>query len=138
MGGAGKAMPEIKEEEVKAMRKKITMICLAAVIAASALFAAACGTDLSDSKYLGKWTATQAEYSGVKMSVKDILGGDFTFTLKEDGTVDMKIINDEQSGKWNETEDGIQIDGDEDMTFVDQDGALVLTYTGVTITFEKE
>ena len=119
------------------MKKILAVFCCLAVIGACVL-ATGCGTDMSDSKYLGKWTATTGEYSGIKMGVEDILGGEFSFTLNADGTVDLKVIDQEESGKWSETDNGIQIEGDEELTFQDVDGTLVLDYSGVKLTFETD
>ena len=119
--------------------KKLTAIFCAALLAGVCVLMTACGgsSKNADSKYLGKWTATKAEYSGIEMGVEEILGGEFSFTLTEDGKVTVKIVDEEESGKWEETDSGVQFDGDEDMTFTDQDGALTLDYQGVLLTFEK-
>ena len=121
------------------MRKKGVLIC-AAVLAAVMMFATACGgsAKYADSKYVGKWSATKAAYMGMELGVKDILGGEFSFTLSEDGKVKLKVVDDERSGKWDETDDGIQFDGDDEMTFKEKDGSLLLDYQGMTLTFEKE
>ena len=50
---------------------------------------------------------------------------------------DHKDRNEEETGKWEETDKGIVFDDDEKMTFEDKDGVLVMDYQGVTLTFEK-
>ena len=120
--------------------KKATAIICAALLAGVMIMMIACGgsAKYADSKYLGKWTATKAMYSGIEMGVKDILGGEFSFTLTEDGKVTMKVVDQEKSGKWEEIEGGIQFDGDDDMTLKDDGEALTMDYSGVKLTFEKE
>ncbi|MBQ4361378.1 MAG: hypothetical protein II787_00490 [Lachnospiraceae bacterium] len=120
--------------------KKATAIICAALLAGVMIMMTACGgsAKYADSKYLGKWTATKAMYSGIEMGVKDILGGEFSFTLTEDGKVTMKVVDQEKSGKWEEIEGGIQFDGDDDMTLKDDGEALTMDYSGVKLTFEKE
>lgn len=71
------------------------------------------------------------------MGVEEILGGEFSFTLDESGKVTLKVVDDEETGKWEETDNGIIFDDDEQMTFEDKDGVLVMDYQGVTLTFEK-
>ena len=121
------------------MKKRTAIIC-AALLAGVMVMLTACGgsAKYADSKYLGKWTATKAEYSGIEMGVKDILGGEFSFELSEDGKVKMTVVDDEKSGKWDEVEGGIQFDGDDDMTLKEEGGALTMDYSGVKLTFEKE
>lgn len=121
------------------MKKAFAVFCAMAVIASCLLMCGCGGTDMSDSKYLGKWQATTAEYSGMKLGVEDALGGEFSFTLNDDGTVDLVVTGDKESGKWSETENGIQFEeGDETMAFNDEDGKLVLDYSGMKLIFEKE
>ena len=120
--------------------KKIAAVLCAVILIGVCVMSSACGggAKYKDSKYLGKWNATKAEYMDMELGVEEILGGEFSFTLTEDGKVAMKVVDDEQSGKWEEIEEGIRLDGDEDMTFKDQEGKLVVDYQGVTLTFEKE
>ena len=122
------------------MKKILAMLCCIAVIA-TCVFAAGCGgTDMSGSKYLGKWQATTAEYSGFKIGVEDALGGEFSFTLNDDGTIDLLVSGEEQSGKWSETENGIKIeDSEQELELTEDDnGNLVMNYSGMALTFEKE
>ena len=55
-----------------------------------------------------------------------------------DGKVTLKVVDQEETGKWEEVEGGIQIEGDDELTFKDADGALTLDYQGVALTFEKQ
>ena len=121
------------------MKKVIAVICCMVMAASCFLMAGCGGTDMSDSKYLGKWQATIAEYGGSKLGVDDALGGEFSFTLNADGTVDVVVTGDKESGKWSETDNGIKFEeGDEELNFVEEDGNLTLNYSGMKLTFEKE
>ena len=121
-----------KEEKMK----KITAV-LCAVLLVGLMLTACGGGKYADSKYLGKWSATKAEYAGIEMGVEEIRGGEFSFTLDESGKVTLKVVDEEETGKWEETDNGIIFDDDDKMTFEDKDGVLVMDYQGVTLTFEK-
>lgn len=116
------------------MKKKLTIAL--AVLAMCFALAACGGTDMSDSPYLGKWTATTADYSGIEMSVESILGGEFSFTLNDNGKCDVTVAGESDSGKWTETEDGFNVLDEFDFT-VDGDLA-VLDYSGITLYFERQ
>ncbi len=118
--------------------KRISAIVCAVVLAAACILMTGCGGKYSDSKYLGKWKATKAEYSGVEMDVEEILGGEFSFTLDAGGKVSMKVVDKDYSGKWEETDEGVIFDGDNKLNLVDKGGKLEMDYTGITLTFEKE
>ncbi len=122
------------------MKKKISVILCAVCLAAVCVLMTACGGGgkYADSKYLGKWKATKAEYMGMELSVEEILGGEFSFTLDADGKVTLKVVDEEEKGSWEEVDGGIQLEGDEEMTFKDEEGVLKLDYQGVALTFEKE
>lgn len=123
---------------MKKMRRITAVIC-AVILAMACLVMTGCGgAKYADSKYVGKWVGTSAVYSGFEMGVEEILGGEFTFTLDENGKVTMKVVDKEETGKWEETEDGIKFDGDEEMAFKYDDDKLSVDYSGVTIYFEKE
>ena len=94
-----------------------------------------CGKDMSDSPYLGKWTATTAEYGGIELPVSDILDGDWIVELTEDGKCHMTLEGEETSGEWEENENGFTVE-DEFEYVVDGDNATV-DYDGVTICFER-
>lgn len=115
------------------MKKKFAIVaCL--IIGAFCL--AGCGTDMSDSKYLGTWTAISAESSGMEMSVESIIGGEMVFVLKDNGTCTLTIAGDETSGTWEETENGFKVEDEFDF-IVDDDVALV-EYEGVDLYFVKK
>ena len=58
------------------MKKQIKKFAAIIVVALMVMSFASCGgTDMSDSPYIGTWTATTAEYSGIEVSVESIFGG---------------------------------------------------------------
>ena len=115
------------------MKKKL--LAVMSVLVLLLAFTACGGKDMSDSPYLGTWTATTAEMSGFEMSVESILGGEFTFTLEDDGNCTMSIAGEEDSGSWDETEDGIIIEDELTMTI---DGDVgVMDYEGVSLYFQR-
>ncbi len=116
--------------------KRILAVVLCVLAVASVL--AGCGKkDMSGSKFCGTWTATTAEYSGVELGVSDIFGGDVVLDLGADGKCTFSVNGEEEKGKWDEVDGTVVIDGDEDLTFVEDGGELVLDFDGVTIRFAK-
>lgn len=111
--------------------KMMTIAVLAMI-----LLCACGGKDMSDSEYLGTWSASTAEYSGIEISV-DTVFDEFTFTLKDNGKVDMSVNGEEESGKWDETDSGISLDDDLQFEKLDEN---TLTYEteGITIYFVRE
>lgn len=107
-----------------------------AVVAMVFAFSACGGTDMSGSPYLGTWSATSAEYSGIEMSVENIIGGEFTLTLNDDGSCDFSIAGETESGDWTETESGFNVEDEFDFA-VDGDIA-VMDYDGISICFERQ
>ncbi len=113
--------------------KKITVLVLSLVLVFAMV---SCGKNMKDSPYVGTWKATTASYSGFDMSVESILGGEMTIELKDDGKCTLSIADEEESGKWSETEDGFKM-ADEYEFKVDKDVAT-MDYSGVTITLKKQ
>ena len=70
------------------------------------------------------------------MSISDLLDGEFTFTLEDNGKCEMNISGEKDTGKWSETDSGFKI-ADEFEATVDGDTA-VLEYEGVTIKLERK
>ncbi len=118
--------------------KKITVILCAVLMAAVCLLGTGCGkAKYADSKYLGKWAATKASYAGMELAVEDIIGGEFSFDLNEAGIVTLVVVDEEKSGNWEQTTDGIVFKGEEDLRFVEEGDKLVADYGGVKLTFER-
>lgn len=114
--------------------KKI--LALASMVALALTCLVACGEDMSDSPYLGDWTATTAEYSGIELGVSDVLGGDMTFTLESNGDCVLDVAGEEYNGKWAETETGVILDDEFDVTITGEQG--VMEYDGVTFHFQHQ
>ena len=120
------------------MKKRVTSVLLIAVI--SIMLIAGCGSKAkyADSKYLGKWSATTAEYMGMSLQVSSILG-DFTIELTEDGKCTLTIANEKKTGSWEETKEGFKIvDGKDELAFKGDDKKVVVDYEGMTLNFEKK
>ena len=117
----------------KNMLKKFSILMVALLMSIG--LAACGGADMSDSPYLGTWSASTAEYSGIEMAVDSIIGGEFTVTLEKVGGCTVSISGEEDSGKWTETENGFNVEDEFDFT-VDGDTA-VLDYEGITLYFQR-
>ena len=119
--------------------KRITAILCALMLAMACLMATGCGAKYAGSEYLGKWKATKATYSGMELSVEDILGGEFSIDLKDDGTCTVKVVDQEENGEWEETDKGIKlVDKKDELEFTKEDDALTVNYSGVDMYFEKD
>lgn len=111
------------------MKKRMAAMLMVVTI----LMLTACGSKLADSKYLGTWEGTTAKYEDMDMSVADLYGT-FNIILKEDGTATVETQEANTAGKWEETDNGIKIDGV--MELVEDDGNLTYAQDGMTIVFE--
>ena len=116
------------------MLKKMSCVILSMVLCILCLTACG-GKDMSDSKYVGTWTGTKAEYAGFEMSVEELFG-DFTLTLQEDGKAVVFVDGEEEKGNWDETEQGVSLDGE--MEFIADGDALTYETEGVIVYFEKK
>ncbi len=118
------------------MKKNAKKLLALAMLLICLLNLAACGSKLKNSQYLGSWKGTSAEYSGIEMTVDDVVG-ETILTFEADGSCSVSIAGSTQSGSWEETETGVSIDGgSQELTLTD--GKLVMTMDGVTIYFEKQ
>lgn len=114
--------------------KKI--LCVAAIVVMVFAFAG-CGGG-SDSKYVGKWTLTKANYAGMEMTAEEI-GMEATLDVKPNGKLVLEFNGESAEGKWEEKDGKLVIKGDEtgDVTADMKDKAIVLEYSGVQMIFEK-
>lgn len=115
----------------KALKKVAVVLAVLVVV----LGLASCGADMSGSPYIGIWSATTAEYSGIEMSVESIIGGEFTVTLEDDGGCTLNIAGEENTGKWSEIDGGFNV-ADEFDFIVDGDVAT-MDYDGIIMNFER-
>lgn len=118
--------------------KKVVVLFCCLIVGSLGLLVTGCGTDMSDSAYCGTWKADKASYSEIETDAAAAVGGTFKVSFNEDGTCDLVVGEDTQTGTWVETEKGVCINEDKDMTFTDEDGSLVLKYDDMTIFFEKK
>lgn len=119
------------------MKKQVKKLAAVITVMLMLLSFASCGgTNMSDSPYLGTWSATTAEYSGIEISVDSVFGGEFSLTLNDDGSCNLIVGDEEESGKWTETETGFNVEEEFDFT-VDGDTAS-MEYEGVNIHFERK
>lgn len=109
------------------MKKKLALVLIGLTVLVMAL--TACGG--KDSKYVGHWTATKAEYAGVTMDVEEIFG-QFELELESDGTAKATIKGQTEKGTWEESKNGVTLEGglelkaDGDKLTVEQDGVLII------------
>lgn len=120
------------------MKKVLAIILCAVMMMTLAVGFAGCGSkDVGPEgePYLGDWTAKKAVYQGIEMSIQDILGKDFFFTLNKNGTADVTVGSEKEKAKWEPTEDGFKIiEGKDEFVMVDQgDGKFIWNYEGVDI-----
>lgn len=115
------------------MKKKIMIVMLIMVMCFAFL---ACGKDAKDSPYVGTWKAVSASFSGIEMSVEEVMGGEMIFEVKDNGKCTLNLAGEEETAKWTEIEGGFSVD-DEISFKVDGNMALA-EYDGITITLEKQ
>ncbi len=121
--------------------KKTFIIVLVMVMTVS-LALVGCGSKgvPADSRYIGTWEATGAEFKGEAVDLNEALNNDvFIVTLDADGTCKVVSGADVSTGSWSETGSGVKLKGDDlNMTLKDKDGSLALTILGFTITLDKK
>ncbi len=83
------------------MKKKIS-ISLMLIFVLCTLCMTGCGENAKQeqSPYEGKWTAVSAQMMGMSVGVEEVLGGAFSFEVKNNGKVNVLIGEDEGNGKW--------------------------------------
>lgn len=117
--------------------KNVKRVIAVMAVVIMMLLLSACGGELADSKYLGTWEATVATMDDVELDVDKIID-DFTMVLEADGTVTLKVNDDEGKGEWKETEKGIALVEDEQsMEFTADGEELIVEQDGIEIHFEK-
>ena len=118
------------------MKKTLQMFSVALVISMLALVLTGCGKDLSNSPYVGKWSATTASMSGSSVTVDvNKVFGEFSFDLQKDGKCTAVLAGEKQTGSWDETDNGFAID--KDIKVVGNGDTGSLGYQGITISFKK-
>ena len=88
------------------------MLCAVVMMPLAAGFAG-CGTaktaTTGGEKYIGTWTAVNAKYNDEEHDVSELLGSDFTFTLKSNGTAEIKLGETEEKIRWETVENGFKL-----------------------------
>ena len=94
---------------------------------------------VAESQYAGTWKAVRAELMGKEADIKEALGDDLILTLNADGTCSLISAEEESTGKWSETSDGVKLTGDDmNMTLKSENGQLAIDLFGFHIYFEKQ
>lgn len=119
------------------MKNLKKFVALTACMLLCVMFFTACG---GSSEYVGTWEATKASAEGadgnvVEMDASDIYQN-FTLTLKAGGKATVNLNGEESEGKWKEVDNGIMVD--DEMTFTNDGGKLVVEQSGAKIVFEKQ
>lgn len=118
--------------------KKLTVAAIA-VLVVSLLALAACSSggsskDLSTSKYVGTWKATELSMK----DASDTLDSEWVITLKGDGTGQSIDAEETSDFKWELTNNGFKTTGGLKTTFTDDGDNITTKVIGVTITFVKQ
>ena len=89
---------------------------------------------------LGSWTAEKASYKGEEKDPYDVFGGYFMLYFSKDGTGTMSIDQQRALVKWELTEEGVTLKGDDtyQITFPDESKkSLIIVIKGVEVLMEK-
>ena len=130
------------------MKKRFLILCITVISLVVVSLTGCGGSDSgsgkapsSDSPYIGTWKATNAEFKDEKMDMAEVLEeGDYIVTLNEDGTGTSSYGDENESGTWTETDNGLKLRGDDlKMDFVDEgNGTLSCKVFGFKMFFEKQ
>ena len=89
---------------------------------------------------LGMWFAKEATYNGESKDPDDIFGGTFSLYFSDNGECTMAIDQQRAIVKWELTDDGAMLSGDNTYPITFPDAAkktLVVTVNGVDVLMEK-
>lgn len=97
------------------------------------------GADLTNSEYVGTWGFTKVSFAEEEASTDEVTDGNWTITLKGDGTGESVTSEGTEEITWGETSKGVKIKGEEtNLDLVKEDNLLTTKILGVTISFEKQ
>lgn len=114
--------------------KKLLVIAVAMIM----VFAmASCGGG-EESPYTGTYKATTAEYAGIELEVDSLFPDGFSITLENGGKCSVDVEGEVDTGRWEETEGVIIIDGELEFTVDLETGVGTMEYEGVVLNFEKQ
>ena len=117
--------------------KKGLALTLAAVMVLAALALTACGddgTDLSDSKYVGKWKAVEISLKDEKEELEE----DWILTINGDGTGTIDDGEEVSEFTWEPTDEGFKTKGDMKLKFKDDGDNIKAKILGADLTFAKQ
>ena len=124
--------------------KKIVSIFLAVLMTVTCLGLVACKKDEGsapspDSKYIGVWKATSAEFKGESTPIEEVLkDSDYILDLRADGTA-IVTTTEAATGTWTEKADAAHVKaGETDTDFPMQGDKLVISLFGAKIIFERQ
>ena len=110
------------------MKKKIS-ISLMLIFVLCTLCMTGCGENAKQeqSPYEGKWTSVSAQMMGMSVGVEEVLGGAFSFEVKNNGKVNVLIGEDEGNGKWSAQDNQFTL------TIEGEDMVGAVSYTHLTL-----
>ena len=117
------------------MKKKLSLVL--AILLLVTLSFAGCGS--KDSAYIGTWKAVKivsASGQEIKGEMLTGEGGDMILEIQEGQKCVFTFGDDSETGKWEETEDGIIVDGS--LEFVLEDDMLVADLGGDKVYMERQ
>lgn len=120
--------------------KKIISILSCIMIIGFCMALVGCGGEqgeYSDSKYVGKWTATEVQLNGQTDSIDNYLESEFSITLHADGSASMVNKGESNVGVWEPTNEGFSLDNGT-IEFIEDGEAVTLDFDGLTFIFEKQ
>lgn len=92
--------------------------------------------DVSESKYIGTWTATNVSAFDETEDADEVFGGEFIVVLNGDGTATITAEGETATGTWSETSTGFTVKGDDfNTTFKEVEGGVETSIIGVKIFF---
>ena len=129
--------------------KKLFMILCVMVMSLAFVSLTGCGgsdsgdageAPAADSPYIGSWIATSAEFNDEEVDLAEALEeGDYIIVLNEDGTASSSYGDENTTGNWTVTDNGVKLRGDDmKMDLVDEgDGTVSTEIFGFKMYFEK-
>ena len=122
--------------------KKTLSVLIIMMMLFSSIALTACGgdkkTDLSNSKYLGKWEASALSLGDLSENVDESSElNETTMTLLADGTGHMDGDGEVSNFTWSEIDGGFKTKGDLKATFKDEEGGIKAKIIGVDLHFVK-
>ena len=94
---------------------------------------------VAESQYVGTWKAVRAELLGKEADLREALEEDLVMVLNADGTASLISGEEESTGNWSETSDGVKLTGtDMNTSLKNVNGQLTIEMFGFNIYFDKQ